>query len=87
MPSVLHGADGPDFVFPSQVPELDFAVATAGDEFAETAALHVHVCDPLVVFAPDADHLCGRFEPLIEDADGAIAVAGNEGRPFHGVVG
>lgn len=83
----LHGADGPDFVFPSEIPELDFAVSAAGDKFSEAAALHVHVCDPLVVFAPDADHFCRGLEALVEDADGTVAVAGDEGGAFDGIVG
>lgn len=83
----LHGANGPDFIFPPQIPELDFAVSASGDEFAEAAALHVHVCDPLVVFAPDADHFCRGFETLVEDADGAVAVASDEGGAFDGVMG
>ncbi len=83
----LHGANGPDFVFPSEIPELDLAVAAAGDKFSEAAALHVHVCDPLVVFAPDADHFCRGLEALVEDADGTVAVAGDEGGAFNGIVG
>lgn len=38
----------------------------------------MHVGDPLLVIAPDLDHRhCGP-ETLIEDADGAVAVAGGE---------
>ena len=57
---VLRRVRRGDRVIETQVPQADFAVATAGDELAEAAALHVHVGDPLLVVAPDFDHRgCG----------------------------
>lgn len=57
---ILRRVRGGNRVIEPEVPEADFAVATARDEFAEAAALHVHVGDPLFVVAPDFDHCsCG----------------------------
>ena len=75
---IFRGTDGFEgFVF-ADIPELDLAVAAAGDEFAETAALHVHVRDPLFVGAPAFDHGLLRAEALVENADGTVAVATDE---------
>ena len=60
------------------IPQLDLAVPTAADEFAQPPALHVHVGDPLFVFAPGFDHGGAGFEALVEDADDAVAEAGDE---------
>ena len=75
---ILGCPDGPERIVFADVPELDLAVAAAADEFAETAALHVDVCDPLLVVAPAFDHGLLGPEALIEDADGAVAVAAHE---------
>ena len=75
---ILCGAHRAKRLVLADVPELDLAVAAAGDEFAETAALHVDVCDPLLVVAPAFDHGLLGAEALIEDTDGAVAVAAHE---------
>lgn len=53
--------DGRNGVIHAQVPESDFAIAAARDQLAETASLHVDVCNPLLVFAPYLDHGRGGF--------------------------
>lgn len=76
-----------DLVPPAQVPQLHLAVAAPGDEFAQAAALHVHVGDPLLVLLPELDHGLLRRGALVEDAEGAVAVAGDEDLAGHGVGG
>ena len=75
---VGRGLDLPDRFVHAEVPEADLAVAGAGNEFAHAASLHVHVRDPLFVFAPELDHRHGGFEALVEDPDAAVAEAGDE---------
>lgn len=75
---VLCCAHGAKRLVLADIPELDLAVAAAGDEFAEAAALHVDVCDPLLVVAPAFDHGLLGAEALVEDTDGAVAVAAHE---------
>ena len=58
---ILCGVDGGERVVHSQIPKSDFAVATARDQLPQASALHVDICDPLLVFAPDLDHGCGWF--------------------------
>jgi hypothetical protein len=55
------------------VPEPDLAIPGARDEFAHAAALHMDVCDPLLVVAPAFDHGDAGFEAIVEEADGAVA--------------
>jgi hypothetical protein len=79
---IRSGLDGLDRLVHANVPEFDFAVAAAADEFALAAALEVHVCDPLLVFFPDFDHGCCGLLALVVDADGAVAEAGDEDIAF-----
>ena len=65
------------FVLPN-VPQLDLAVPRSADQLPEPTALHVHVGDPLLVLAPAADHGKGGLLAGVEDANGAVAVAGAE---------
>jgi hypothetical protein len=62
----------------TNVPEPDLAIPGARDEFAHAAALHMDVCDPLLVVAPAFDHGDAGFEALVDEADGAVAEAGSE---------
>lgn len=62
----------------TSIPEPDLAIPGARDEFAHAAALHMDVCDPLLVVAPAFDHSGARFEMLVEEADGVVAEAGSE---------
>ena len=75
---VLGRPDRPQRLVLADVPELDLAVAAAADQLAQAAALHVHVGDPLLVVAPAFDHGLLGAEALVEDADGAVAVAAYE---------
>lgn len=43
----------------------------------------MHVRDPLLVVAPNFDHRHGGTETLVEDPDGAIAVAAYEDVAGH----
>lgn len=70
-----------------KIPQLDLAVATAADEFAQPPPLHMHVGDPLLVLAPGFDHGGAGFETLVEDADDAVAEAGDEDVAGHLVRG
>ena len=38
------------------IPQLDLAVPAPAHEFPQSAPLHMHIRDPLFVFAPDFDH-------------------------------
>ena len=58
--------------------QLDLAISGARDEFAHAAALHIDVCDLLLVVAPGFDLSNARFETLVEEADGVVAEAGSE---------
>lgn len=83
----FHGLDSPHLVAPAQIPHLDFPIPAAGDELAQSAALHVHVGDPLLVLLPKHLHGILRLDALIEDAEGAVAVAGDEDVARHGIGG
>lgn len=49
--------------------------------------MHVHIGDPLLVLLPDLDHGLLGPEPLVEDPESAVAVAGDEDVAGHGVGG
>ena len=60
------------------IPQLDLAVPAPRHKLPEPAALHVHVCDPLLVFAPHLDHSGLGLLAGVEDADSTVAVASAE---------
>jgi hypothetical protein len=62
----------------TNVPEPDLAIPGTRDEFAHAAALHMDVCDLLLVVAPGFDLSDARFETLVEEVDGIVAEAGSE---------
>lgn len=85
--SLLHRSNRPNLLLPSEIPQLDFAVSTPGDEFTETTALHMYIRDPLIVFAPDFDHGKSGLHALVEDADGAVTVTGDDDVALDGISG
>lgn len=70
--------NGPQRLIPANIPKLDLPIATTTDQLSQPSTLHMDVCDPLFVLAPDFDHGLLRAETLIEDSDRAVAVAGYE---------
>lgn len=66
----------------SYVPQLDFSASTAADQLSLTAALQVHVRDPLLVFFPDLDHGSCGFLALIVYTNGTITETSNEDVAF-----
>lgn len=74
----LRRLNSPERGIQPNVPQLDLAIATPAHEFAQAPALHVHVGDPLLVVAPGLDHGGAGLEALVEDADDAVAEAGDE---------
>jgi len=79
---IARGLDGLNAAVHANVPELDFAIAAPGDKLALSAALEVHVGDPLFVLFPNLDHGSGRLLALVIDAHGAVAEAGDEDVAF-----
>lgn len=57
--SILGGVDGREWIVHSEIPQSNLAIATARDKLPEAPALHVNICDPLLVLAPDLHHRCG----------------------------
>lgn len=70
----IHRPNSPNLILPPQIPKFNLPVPTPGHQLPKSAALHMHVRDPLVMFAPDADHGHLRAIALVEDADCAVAV-------------
>lgn len=56
-----------------QIPKSNLTIATARDELAETATLHMDIGDPLLVLTPDFHHRRGGLESLVENTDGSVA--------------
>ena len=75
VPRGLHRGEGS---LHPEIPEFDFSIAAARDQFPESPPLHVHVGDPLLVFAPDFDHGGCGSEPLVEDSDCPVAESGHK---------
>lgn len=78
---LLNGLLHPD------IPQFDLAVPTPRHELSVTSTLQMHISDPLLVLAPAPCHCHGGFQALVEDADGAVAVAGAEDVASYGVGG
>ena len=70
--------DRPQRLIPPNIPELDLPIATSTNQLSKPSTLHMHVCDPLFMLAPDLDHRLLGTKTLIENADRTIAVAGHE---------
>ena len=60
------------------IPKLDLAVSATTNKFPKTTPLQMYVRDPLFVVAPDFDHCHCGAQALVEDTDGAVAVAAHE---------
>ena len=60
------------------IPQSHLSVPAPRDQLSKPAALHVDARDPLLVAAPVLHHRHGRLLARVEDADGAVAVAGAE---------
>lgn len=84
IPRRLHR---PDTLIHPDIPQLNFAIPTPGDQLTLPTALQVHIGDPLSVLLPALHHCGGGFLALVVDADGAVAEAGNEDVAFNLVGG
>ena len=62
----------------ANIPQLDLSVAAPANQFPQPPSLHMHVGDPLLVLAPGLDHGGAGLEALVEDADDAVAEAGDK---------
>ena len=69
------------------IPQPDLPIPAPTDQFSEAAALHMQTRDPLPVAAPVPHHRHGGLLARVEDADGAVAVAGAEDVAGHLVGG
>ena len=83
----LRSRDGANAAAVAQVPELDVAATTRGDELAGAAALQRDIGDPLAVLLPDAHEGLGGATALVVDADGAVAEARDKHVAFELVDG
>jgi len=63
---------------PPYIPKHNLPIPTPRNQLAESPSLHMHPRDPLLVAAPMLDHGHGGFFASVEDADGAVGVAGAE---------
>ena len=68
----------PDWVILPDIPQLHFSIPRPTYQLPEPTALHMHVGDPLLVLSPTSNHGLCRLLAGIEDADGAVAIAGAE---------
>lgn len=75
--------DSLNTLIPPQIPELDFAIAARGHEFALPSALQMNVREPGAVLFPDADHGGLGFLALVVEAHGAVAETCDEEVAFY----
>ncbi len=85
--SVIGGSNRPNGRVHANVPQLDLAVATAGNELTQATPLQVHACDPLSMVFPYSDHGLAWRKALIVCSYCTVPETGDEDVARHQIRG
>lgn len=71
-----------DALVHADIPQFDFATATATYKLTLTTTLQVHICDPLLVLLPNFDHGSGGLLALVVDPNSPITESSDKNITF-----